>query len=124
MFYRPFQELVAIEDRYKQLRSMEWKNLTDNHVFWLGVHNFEELSTSPEHPFRLLSGGVLKLLCVPLFDITIERGMRYRKNFMTANRERMSDSLVDSSLLCSDGLARASSTSATLEFPVRWLAGN
>ena len=61
---------LQIEAKYKLLKVLNWKNLTDTKTFWFEIHSFsgdKDLNLKGEGPLKMLSSGVLRMLTVPLF---------------------------------------------------------
>jgi hypothetical protein len=69
------------------------------------IHNFGDATGN--FPLRVISQSVLKMLCVPIFDIEIER--MFNEIFATRQQclSRMTSELVEAILHCKYGLARA-----------------
>jgi hypothetical protein len=123
MIHLRFQQLVMVEEKHNLLKNLPWTNLTSTHDFWLEVHNFVD-GDGKSRLLRTLSDGVLRLLCVPIFDAAIDKRMRQMRTFRQENRARMSPSLMEAAIFCRDGLARANADSTGFNLPVRWLTGS
>ena len=59
------------------LKMLDWKEKTNSLVFWRQVHEFGD--STGNYPFRILSDGVRKMRCVPVFNDEIDRTMAAAK---------------------------------------------
>jgi hypothetical protein len=115
------EELSAAEAKYRLMRMLDWKNRNNTRLFWLDIHTFGD-ATGGNRPLRALSNGALNLLCVPMFDATVDKMFRQIATFKCENQGRMSPALVEAVLFCKNGLLKSREMSSSFQVPVKWLA--
>lgn len=97
--------LDDIVSKYKLMKMLDWRCKKDTLMFWQEVHDFGDATGN--YPLRVLSNGVWKMLCVPLFNSEIDQTLRTIKEVRT-EWERLSlhndKNILEDVLVCKIGL--------------------
>ncbi len=56
------------------MKMLDWKSRKNTLAFWQDVHDFGD--STGNFPLRVVSNGVWKMLCVPLFNESVNRVQR------------------------------------------------
>jgi len=99
---------AEVEAQANQVQHTTW-TCQDTEGFWLEVHNFQ--NALGQHPYRTLSQGVLKLLCLPVSNAEVERVFSQVNVVKDKKRNAMKTELLDAILYIKFGLRRLENTS-------------
>jgi hypothetical protein len=95
--------LGEIQGKFRLLKEMHWSN-TETNDFWFEVHNYQDLAGN--YPFRILTQGVIKMLCLPTSNAEIERVFSQVNIIKTKKRSNMQTEALDAILHCKFGLSK------------------
>ncbi len=113
--------LGEIEGKFRLLKAMKWSN-TETNNFWFEVHSYQDLSE--DFPFRILSQGVIKMLCLPTSNAEIERVFSQVNIIKNKKRSNMQTELLDAVLHCKFGLSKFGLSSHQFDPPREILSFN
>ncbi len=102
MFSPPFFDQDALsqgelESKAHLIREMSW-DTSSMKSFWIEIHNY--MDASGRHPFRCISHGVLKILCMPTSNAEVERVFSQVNLIKTHKRTRMQADTLEAMLYC------------------------
>ncbi len=87
----------------EQVQRSKWL-ASDTGGFWMEVHHAE--NASGENPYKELTEGVVKILCLPISNGEIERVFSQVSVIKDKKRNRMHTDLLEAVLFCKFGLRR------------------
>ena len=82
--------------------------------FWIRLHN---LKVANEYKYRVLTTGVIKMLCLPISNAEVERTFSTTKFFKNWHRSRLSNSLMKEMLHVKFGLKLTGKKASAFEIP-------
>ena len=94
---------AEIESQCQQVQNTHWKSSTTEE-FWIEVNNCTDAVGN--YPYRALSQGVLKILCLPVSNAEVERVFSQVNVVKDKKRNRMKTDLLESILFIKFGLRR------------------
>ena len=117
-FPQDFSSLSQVEEKSKLLKTVEFsENQTDS--FWLAVHNYK--GAGGNFPFRPLSSGIIKMMCLPISNAEVERVFSQVSLVKNCRRSKLKLELLESILYCKFGLSKYNSSVADFKPPVEML---
>lgn len=69
-FEQDEKSLKDLLSKYNLMKMLDWKNKKSTLLFWQELHDFGD--SSGNFPFRVLTNGVWKMFCVPLFCLEVQ----------------------------------------------------
>jgi len=108
MFPAPFfpqnrLDLAEIEEKTKLLKTLNFAS-SSTEAFWCEVHNFQDAAGN--FPFRQLSSGVIRMLCLPISNAEVERVLSQVTLVKSSRRSALKLDLPESILFCKFGLSK------------------
>ena len=94
-------ELKEVVSKYGLMKMLEWKNKDNTYKFWKEVHGFGDATGN--YPLRVLSNGVWKMNCVPIFNHRITRTFAGLNRIRREHRSMDLD-IQEEILICKTGL--------------------
>ncbi len=91
-----------LEACFHQLKARDWTS-KETDTFWCEVHNFQDISDA--FPFRKISSGVVRMLCLPLSNAEVERVFSQVTEVKSKLRTNIKTELLESILYCKFGLS-------------------
>lgn len=114
-FFDQDQETIEhLMGKYRLMKMLEWKNRKSTLAFWQEVHDFGD--STGNFPLRVVSNGVWKMLCVPLFNQDITRLFRV-VNGLRKSLRYLEPDLVEAVLVCRIGLKRMGKETSQFQPP-------
>ena len=95
--------LGEIEQKLRLLKTMTWSS-SETDTFWSEVHTFKDITGN--YPFRVLSTGVIKMLCLPASNAEIERVYSQVTEVKSKKRASLHTELLEAILYCKFGLTK------------------
>ncbi len=106
--------LENIKSKYRLMKMLDWKNKRSTFLFWQEVHDFGDATGN--FPLRVVSNGVWKMLCVPIFNEEISKTFKLVKH-MRKSLRFLNSELSESVLICKIGLKRLGRSTAHFQPP-------
>jgi len=108
MFPSPFfpqnrLALAELEEKTKLLKTLSFTS-SSTEAFWCEVHNFQDAAGN--FPFRQLSSGVIRMLCLPISNAEVERVFSQVTLVKNSRRAALNLDLLESILFCKFGLSK------------------
>ena len=123
MFLSPFftqtrTALSEIEEEAKLLKTVKLQE-SSTEAFWCTVHNNQDAAGN--FPFRQLSSGVIRMLCLPISNAEVERVFSQVNLVKNCRRSGLKLDLLEAILHCKFGLSKFGKTVEDFKPPVSML---
>ena len=100
------EKVDSILSKYRLMKMLDWKNKSNSLVFWQEVHDFGD--STGNFPLRVISNGVWKMLCVPMFNQEVGRVLE-RAGALRARLAYLEPRVLEDTIVCKlalQGLAK------------------
>ncbi len=99
------------------MKMLDWKSKKSTLAFWQDVHDFGD--STGNFPLRVVSNGVWKMLCVPLFNESVSRVQRQVNELRRALavRRGLDGDTAEAMLVVKSGLRRLGKDVAQFQPP-------
>lgn len=104
-FNKNQEDVAKVDEQWRQIHLLSWKNTKNTKEFWYEVLNFKDLAG--ENRFEDLATFAISLLVLPHSNADVERLFSMMNVVKTKQRNRMKIELLSSILTIRAGLARA-----------------
>ncbi len=106
-FFEQDEDTIAqVLAKYRLMKMLDWKNRRSTLAFWQDVHDFGD--STGNFPLRVVSTGVWKMLCVPLFNEQVSRVQRQVNEMRRSlsSSKGLDPDVLESLLVVKSGLRR------------------
>ena len=117
-FPQDIVSLSSVEEKSKLLKSLKFEAKSTDE-FWIAVNNHQDFAGN--YPFRSLSDGIIRMLCLPISNAEVERVFSQVSLIRNSRRSRLKTDLLQAILFCKFGLSKFGKTVSDFKPPVSLL---